>query len=86
MPVRIAAGEQGADFVVRKRRNEYRIYPISDEALRWLKAHASTAAWAMMDGRKTVTARRADAARLLADMRSNEFQVRGDLDNQTSGR
>lgn len=79
MPVRLTADEQHADFVVRKDRADYRIYSISDGALRWLKANSPHALWATMDGRETLTASRVGATRLLAQMRSNGFEVRGEL-------
>ncbi len=79
MPVRLTAAEQHADFVVRKDGGEYRIHSISDAALRWLKGRFPHARWAIIDGRETLTASRADARRLLAQMRSNDFEVRGEL-------
>lgn len=81
MPVRLTADEKHADFVVRKDRSDYRIYSISDEALRWLKAHSPHALWGRMDGRETVMASHVEATRLLAQMRSNDFEVRGKLCN-----
>lgn len=86
MPVRMKGAERGADFMVRKDRDEYRIFPISGEALRWLKAHSPHARWGTIHGRNTVIAARADAARLLREMRRNDFQVHGDLDKDNDRR
>jgi hypothetical protein len=77
MPVRLKADEQSADVVVRKGKYDCRIYPISDAALRWLKGHSPHARWSRIDGQQTITAPRDEAARLVADVRNNDFQVRG---------
>ncbi len=79
MPVRLRADKQNADVVVRKGKYDCRIYPISDAALRWLKGHSPHASWNIIDGRRTITASRAEAARLVADVRNNDFQVCGQL-------
>ena len=41
MALRMTAEEQSADVVVRKGKFDYRIYPISDAALRWLRGLAT---------------------------------------------
>jgi hypothetical protein len=79
MPVRLTAEEKSADVVVRKGKYECRIYPISDAALRWLKGHSPHAQWNIMDGKQTITTSRAEAARLVADVRNHDFRVRGRL-------
>jgi hypothetical protein len=77
MAVRLRAEEQSADVVVRKDKYDYRIYPISDAALRWLRGRSPHARWNIIDGQPTITASRADTARLVADIRRNDFRVRG---------
>ena len=84
MPVRMTGAERGADFMIRKDRDEYRIYPISEDALRWLKSHSPHAQWGKIHGRNTVIAARADAAQLLTEMRRNDFQVHGDLEKDNN--
>jgi hypothetical protein len=79
MAVRLTANEQSADVVVRKGKYDYRIYPISDAALRWLKGHSPSATWSTISGQETITATRRETARLIADVRSNDFRVRGVL-------
>ncbi len=79
MPVRLTAEEQSADFVVRKGKYDYRIHPISDAALRWLKGHSPHARWNRIDGQPTVTVSPAEAARLAVDIRRNDFRLRGRL-------
>ena len=79
MPVRLKAEEQSADVVVRKGKYDYRIYPISDVALRWLKARWPHAMWKTIDGKPTMTASRAEAAHLVADIRHSDFRVCGGL-------
>jgi hypothetical protein len=77
MAVRLTAEEQSADVVVRKDKHDYRIYPISDAALRWLKGRSSHAQWNTISGQQTMIASRADTAHLVADCRNNDFRVRG---------
>lgn len=77
MPVRLTAEEQNADVVVRKGKYDYRIYPISDAALRWLRGRSPHATWSTISGRHTMTASRADTARLIADIRKHDFRVCG---------
>ncbi len=78
MPVRLRAEERSADVLVRKGRGDYRIYPISDAALRWLKECEPRGAWSVISGRDTMTASRAETSRLLNKIRSNDFRVRGE--------
>ena len=77
MAVRLTAEEQSADVVVRKGKHDYRIYPISDAALRWLKGHSPHALWKTISGQQAMTAPPADTARLVAEIRSQDFQVLG---------
>jgi hypothetical protein len=77
MALRLTAEEQSADVVVRKGKYDYRIYPISDGALRWLKGREPHAVWHTISGRDAVTASRAETASLIAAIRNNDFQVRG---------
>ena len=79
MAVRLTAEEQNADVVVRKGRGDYRIFPISDAALRWLKGHSPDARWNVMDGQPAITASRAETARLSDEVRGNDFRVCGRL-------
>lgn len=79
MPVRLTAEERNADVVVRKTKYDCRIYPISDAALRWLKGHSPQAQWNIIDGRRAIMASRTEAARLVADIRNNDYRVRGRL-------
>jgi hypothetical protein len=79
MPLRLTAEERRADCVVRKGRSGYRLVPISDEALRWLKVHSPHHVWDTMDGRESVRASRSEAAEVLVHMRRDDFQVRGHL-------
>jgi hypothetical protein len=81
MPLRLTANERGVDFVVRKGVVDYRVYPISDAGLRWLKSHFPHALWNRINGREAVTASYPDVARLLEGMRQNDFRVCGGLNN-----
>jgi hypothetical protein len=81
MTVRLTAEEQCADVVVRKGKFAYRIYPISDAALRWLKGHFPHAVWDRISGQETITASRPETTRFIAEMRHSDFRVRGHLLN-----
>jgi hypothetical protein len=50
MAVRLTAKEQNADVLVRKGKHDYRIYPISDAALRWPKGRSPHALWKTISG------------------------------------
>ena len=77
MALRLTAEEQGSDVLVRKDDSEYRIFPISDAALRWLKSHSPHAVWSTVSGREAITTSRNEARHLIAEIRRNDFQVRG---------
>ena len=77
MALRMTAEEQSADVVVRKGKFDYRIYPISDAALRWLRGRSPHAVWSRISGRDTISASRADTTRLVSEIRHRDFRVRG---------
>jgi hypothetical protein len=84
MAVRLTAEEQSADVVVRKGKHDYRIYPISDAALRWLKGRTPNAQWNRISGQQAMTASHSDTARLVMDCRHNDFRVRGRFPGEPS--
>jgi hypothetical protein len=79
MPLRLTAQERSADFIIRKEVSDYRIYPISDAGLRWLKSRSPHTFWSRINGRDVMTASRREVTQILDTLRQNDFLVCGSL-------